>query len=92
MKVIAAILVAIAIALAGASWAPAAGGLPPVAGAPDYQLGTAYPPVQDVHIVARDRTSAPARGTYSICYLNAFQSQPGERSGWPDEVLLSTLR
>lgn len=61
--------------------------LPPMGGAPDYQLGSAYPPAGQVSIVARDRTAPPA-GDYAICYLNAFQTQPGELSAWPDEVLL----
>ena len=62
--------------------------LPPVGGAPDYQLGAAYPPSPPVTIVARDRTAAPPEGTYAICYVNAFQTQPGEIGFWPPEVLL----
>lgn len=62
--------------------------LPPVAGF-DYQLGGAYPPDEDVGIVARDRTDAPLEGAYSICYLNAFQTQPGELSAWPADAVLT---
>ena len=63
--------------------------LPPIAGAPDYQLGGAYEPVVvEVQIVARDRTEPPVEWLYSICYVNAFQTQPGEAEEWPDELLL----
>ncbi|WP_243226738.1 endo alpha-1,4 polygalactosaminidase [Microbacterium sp. CIAB417] len=59
------------------------------AGTPvDYQLGGAYPPDPRVGIVARDRTAAPADGVYSICYLNAFQTQPSERDEWADDLVL----
>lgn len=62
--------------------------LPPKNGVPDYQLGGAYPPAADVQIVARDRTDPPADGVYSICYVNGFQTQPGELDAWPTETLL----
>jgi hypothetical protein len=39
-----------------------------------------------VNVVARDSTEQPIAGVFSICYLNAFQSQPGET--WPDELLV----
>ncbi|RIX27827.1 hypothetical protein D1781_09845 [Amnibacterium setariae] len=56
---------------------------PPPAGARfDYQLGGAYPPAEGVRIVDRDRTDRPVRGVYSICYVNAFQTQPQERAWW----------
>jgi hypothetical protein len=55
---------------------------PPVAGVADYQLGGAYPPAAGVQIVTRDRTEKPAEGVYSICYVNAFQTQPGSLSWW----------
>ncbi|MFY0409524.1 endo alpha-1,4 polygalactosaminidase [Solicola sp. PLA-1-18] len=55
---------------------------PPVAGRVDYQLGGAYKPARGVDVVVRDRTSKPARGRYSICYVNAFQTQPGELGWW----------
>jgi len=61
---------------------------PPTAAAPDYQLGGAYEPAGAVGIVVRDRTASPADGSYSICYVNAFQTQPGELEDWPDELLL----
>lgn len=62
--------------------------LPPAGGTPDYQLGGAYAPPPGVSIVARDRSDAPAPGLYSICYLNAFQTQPGDLADWPDDLLL----
>lgn len=62
--------------------------LPPAGAAFDYQLGGAYPPPPGVEVVARDRTAAAADGLYSICYVNGFQTQPGERDQWPEELLL----
>jgi hypothetical protein len=55
---------------------------PPANGRLDYQLGGAYPPVADVAIVIRDRLEKPAAGKYNICYVNAFQSQPGDAGWW----------
>lgn len=46
----------------------------------DYQLGGGYEPPAGVSLVARDRTDTPS-GT-SICYINGFQTQPGELSVW----------
>ncbi|MEU1783756.1 endo alpha-1,4 polygalactosaminidase [Streptomyces abikoensis] len=48
----------------------------------DYQLGGAYPPAGKVRAVSRDREAKPADGLYNICYVNAFQTQPGEAVGW----------
>lgn len=62
--------------------------LPPSGGAPDYQLGGAYAPADAVGIVARDRSADPDPDRYSICYVNGFQTQPGERALWPDATLL----
>jgi hypothetical protein len=62
--------------------------LPPAGANPDYQLGGAYDPPDGVAIVARDRTADPAPGLYSICYVNAFQTQPGELADWPGELIL----
>ena len=55
---------------------------PPVGGGFDYQLGGAYSPAGDVTVLTRDRTDRPAPGVYSICYLNAFQTQPGALPWW----------
>jgi len=76
------------VALAACASEPAQPQPPPSAVPVDYQLGGAYPPDPRVGIVARDRSAAPADGVYSICYLNAFQTQPGERDEWPDDLVL----
>lgn len=60
--------------------------LPPSAGIADYQLGGVYAPAADVQIVTRDSTAESVPGIYSICYVNAFQSQPG--AVWPDALLV----
>jgi hypothetical protein len=64
---------------------------PPANGRFDYQLGGAYQPAAGVTIVDRDRTAAAPPGVYGICYVNAYQTQPGENDWWraehPDLVL-----
>lgn len=75
----------------GSNSAPEGSGivrLPPEGGAPDYQLGGAYDPTPAVTIVARDRSADPAPNAYSICYVNGFQTQPGELDLFPQETLL----
>ena len=62
--------------------------LPPTTGNFDYQLGEAYVPARGVTVVTRDSTSKPAKGVYSICYVNGFQTQPG--SHWPTSLILKT--
>ncbi|WP_336643463.1 endo alpha-1,4 polygalactosaminidase [Microbacterium sp. MMO-113] len=62
--------------------------LPPTGALPDYQLGGAYDPPEGVGIVGRDRSAEPAAGLYSVCYVNGFQTQPGELDAWPDDLLL----
>lgn len=62
--------------------------LPPAGAAIDYQLGEPYAPADEVEIVGRDRAADAAEGIYSICYINAFQTQPGELDDWPRELLL----
>lgn len=54
----------------------------PVNGDFDYQIGGAYPPAAPVKIIDRDRNDKPVTGRYTICYVNAFQTQPDERSFW----------
>lgn len=82
-----------ALMLAGCSPVAADGAvaLPPAGAAFDYQLGGAYDPPPGVAVVARDATAEPAAGLYSICYVNGFQTQPGEGEHWlsehPDLVL-----
>jgi hypothetical protein len=48
----------------------------------DYQLGGAVDPAANVGIVVRDRTDPPADGTFDICYVNGFQTQPNEKKFW----------
>jgi hypothetical protein len=62
---------------------------PPVDAAFDYQLGGSYEPTPAVAVVARDRTDASDPDRYSICYVNAFQTQPGEQGDWPAHTLLT---
>lgn len=62
--------------------------LPPAGGVPDYQLGEAYEPADDIDIVTRDRTARPVPGRYSICYINGFQTQPEQRPRWDPDLLL----
>lgn len=61
--------------------------LPPPGAVADYQLGGAYEPAPEVTLIVRDSTESPAEGRYSVCYLNGFQTQPGES---PSEGLLLT--
>jgi hypothetical protein len=60
---------------------------PPVHAGFDYQLGGPYPPPSGVTVVSRDHTAPPAPGLYNICYVNAFQAQPGAEGEWGDLVL-----
>lgn len=78
--------------LAGCTTVPDAGPpLPPAGAGFDYQLGGGYPPADGVTVVARDSTDDPAPDAYNICYVNGFQTQPGESEHWlaehPDLVL-----
>jgi hypothetical protein len=54
----------------------------PVATPFDYQLGGARDLPDGVGIVVRDRQAPPVLGTYSVCYVNGFQTQPNERAFW----------
>jgi hypothetical protein len=54
----------------------------PTTGAVDYQLGGAYPPPKGVTVVERDAGDRPAPHTYSICYVNGFQTQPDQAARW----------
>ncbi|MFD4637010.1 endo alpha-1,4 polygalactosaminidase [Lentzea sp. NPDC058436] len=56
--------------------------LPPAGAVLDYQLGAAYTPPRGVNLVTRDATATPAPGIYNICYVNGFQTQPGDRNVW----------
>lgn len=55
--------------------------LPPTSGVFDYQLGGAYD-LPGLAVVGRDSTAEPAEGAYSICYVNGFQTQPGDEATW----------
>jgi len=48
----------------------------------DYQIGGPYTPSSSVTILDRDHTATPVAGKYNVCYVNAFQSQPGESGSW----------
>ena len=66
---------------------------PPTNAIFDYQIGGDYPLPEGVSVVSRDWFSgdAAADPVYSICYVNAFQTQadepgvdrPDEHSNWP---------
>ncbi|MEH3076246.1 MAG: endo alpha-1,4 polygalactosaminidase [Quadrisphaera sp.] len=58
-------------------WAP-----PPTGARFDYQLGGPYQPPAGVTVVARDRTAQPAGLGYDICYVNGFQTQPGDSAAF----------
>jgi hypothetical protein len=80
-----------AVGLTACSPAPAAPEAPaalPADGVADYQLGGAYTPPDGVTIVERDSEAEPAEGLYSICYVNGFQSQPGQGDEWRDAGLV----
>ena len=72
-------VVLLAQVLTGCSTA-AAIALPPTTGGFDYQLGGAYD--ADVAVVVRDASAAPLPGAYSVCYVNGFQTQPGDAVLW----------
>ncbi|MQY22282.1 endo alpha-1,4 polygalactosaminidase [Nocardia macrotermitis] len=54
----------------------------------DYQIGGPYHPPSGVSVVSRDHTADPAVGLYNICYVNAFQTQPGAERDWDPTLLL----
>jgi hypothetical protein len=58
--------------------------LPPASGQFDYQLGAAYELDGGLDVVVRDATAEPAAGAYDVCYVNGFQTQPGEADLWLD--------
>ncbi|MFJ9348390.1 endo alpha-1,4 polygalactosaminidase [Streptomyces sp. NPDC101237] len=62
--------------------------LPPTHAGFDYQIGGAYTPPAGVKVVTRDHTASPASGLYNICYVNAFQAQPGAEGEWASDLLL----
>ena len=59
---------------------------PPPTGAPlSYQLGGPFSPPAPGAVVVRDRTVDPPGGAYGVCYVNAFQAQPGAIGWWRRE-------
>jgi hypothetical protein len=70
------VLATLAALLAAAAVTP-----PPANVGFDYQLGGPYPPAADAGVVVRDRLEPPA-GRYDVCYVNAFQTQPGSARTW----------
>jgi len=48
----------------------------------DYQIGGGYAPPEGVRAVSRDRDDEPVPGLYNVCYVNAFQTQPGTLKWW----------
>ncbi|BDX30794.1 hypothetical protein TUM20985_13410 [Mycobacterium antarcticum] len=65
--------------------------LPPTAGAFDYQLGG----VDDgtpLAVVVRDAGAPPMAGAYNVCYVNGFQSQPGDGDLWLGSHRAAVLR
>ncbi|MFI7067254.1 endo alpha-1,4 polygalactosaminidase [Kribbella sp. NPDC050124] len=61
---------------------------PPAHASFDYQIGSPYTPPDGVQVVSRDRAADAADGLYNICYVNAFQVQPGEQGQWDADLLL----
>jgi Glycoside-hydrolase family GH114 len=67
--------------------------LPSPSGAFDYQLGCAYAVPAEVSVVVRDRMAPADPNVYAICYVNAFQTQPGsDWSGPLDDLILRDSR
>ncbi|SEB49787.1 Glycoside-hydrolase family GH114 [Paramicrobacterium humi] len=65
----------------------AAVALPPP-GPFDYQLGGPYAPSEGVGTVVRDSTAPTLNDAYNVCYVNAFQTQPGKADDWSGLVLV----
>ncbi|MGW2250059.1 endo alpha-1,4 polygalactosaminidase [Kitasatospora sp. NPDC001660] len=62
--------------------------LPPEHTGFDYQISAPYQPPAGVRVVSRDHAATPAAGMYNICYVNAFQAQPGAEKDWDPDLLL----
>jgi len=80
-RVLPLVLLALLVVLGAGPASSAEVALPPTGTDLDYQLGGAGPVPDHVGIVVRDREAEPAGG-YDVCYVNAFQTQPGERRFW----------
>lgn len=92
MVVAASMLLAAPLAMPAADGAKQRIALPPANAQFDYQLGGPYRPAPSVRIVDRDRTARAAAGKYSICYVNAYQTQPDEKSFWTSRHSALLLR
>ncbi|WP_233221336.1 endo alpha-1,4 polygalactosaminidase [Streptomyces carminius] len=62
--------------------------LPPAGAGFDYQIGGGYELPEGVEVISRDREDDPAPDAYNICYVNAFQVQPGEQDDWDADLIL----
>ncbi|WP_051551281.1 endo alpha-1,4 polygalactosaminidase [Nocardioides sp. URHA0020] len=81
MRRLAILLLPLVVALVGVT--PAVAVTPPPTGTDvDYQLGGVRTVPASVGIVVRDREARPAPDRYNVCYVNGFQTQPGERALW----------
>lgn len=69
------VAVVLVLLVGGCGSAPAVR-LPPPGAVASYQLGGPYDPPAGTEVVVRDSTAEPLEGAYSVCYLNAFQTQP----------------
>jgi hypothetical protein len=81
------IVLPVIVLVAACASAPAEQVALPPPGPWDYQIGGAYDPPDDVETVSRDHSDDPAPGRYNICYVNAFQAQPGAEDEWGDLLL-----
>lgn len=70
---------------------PAKVRLPPVSGAFDYQLGGTADSA-GLTVVARDAAASPMPGAYNVCYVNGFQTQPGDGERWLRDYGRAVLR
>jgi len=96
-----ALLAAAVIALAAAPAVASAYAPPPADAGFDYQIGGDYALPDGVSVVSRDWFSGRAAPdpAYTVCYVNAFQTQadergvnrPDERSSWPRGLVLARL-
>lgn len=64
----------------------------PAAAVFDYQIGGPYAPAANVAIVDRDRSQKGVEGRFNICYVNAYQVQPGEVEMWKKDHPTLLLR
>ena len=85
-------LVALAIGVSGCGGDGDTGvEYPPTHGVFDYQLGGTYGRISTpdgesrIDIVVRDSTEEPLVGAYNVCYINGFQTQPGDEAVWLGE-------